>query len=1014
NAARDLTTISGATTLKLSYTSEHLLSSYTEAWPAGPERTWTVAYDQFRKVSEVKAPAVTAGGVLVNPATTHRSIEVLAIPKAGEGTGLMNPVAPVASSNAMAEWKDAEGHVTRVAFDRYWQPAKIVTDAETAEMTYTASGLPATTNRGGQLLSYVWNARGQLIQQGVGDSVAYTASYDSEGFLASETKSGATTWYAYGPRGELVRSWYAAKTDSERTETTYAYNDRYQLIRIIGPTGQRSEWSYEGNVWRNADYERITRDDGTVATTTFTYGDRGLAVAVTNPLNERTTTAYDDHDRPVRVTDALNGVTHYEYSGPHLTKVTDAGGKVFEYSYNALGWLEAERFPGDTPGRTYRYNRDGLLLSKTDRRNKTVSHAYDSSHRLTERLADGVKTTFTYTGPNDWTISNPVSTISVRTVPGVGQIDVVSTTLGARRYDVASVFQGMGIWEIVGRDLRTYSGTTLLATDSVRYTHDFTPVDPNLGQTFSVDDVAGARSTAFMDTAGRPVRIAFATGVTQTNTFTTDGRLTATRFDAAAVDQAFGGLYGHDVLGRRIARTAAPGNRNWLYGYDSGGRLNSFQANNMIPVECTGENCTPGTGPRIYEQYAYDAAGNRTDRGAVMIAGTNRYAAFNGYNLAYDLEGNLERKWSAGFDQRFTWDSLGQLSSVTTNGVTVSYGYDGLGRRVSRSTGGESRYFLYDDDDLLLETDGTGATHRVYSHWPGVDHPHSVRVTSGGRSDMYYYVMEAPGHVVGLTDSLGAVVDSYRYKPFGEIETETSVTGQPLRYMARELDPASKLYYVRNRWYDPSLARFMSEDPIGIAGGINTYAYVGNDPVNQRDPTGLYPCCETLYISFPWWETGFFADLARQRELDAYQPGDYQRNSCYAPYTDREWGIALNDNRQPNRWRDRPQCRGLYEADVEAARARAEVERVRAEARRAERRASRAVCRAQASPQGPVEKVGRNWGWNILTSGAGLVIGFTPVGRGAKVAWFLGSTLVGAITETVGDGIFEECGPGLF
>lgn len=60
--------------------------------------------------------------------------------------------------------------------------------------------------------------------------------------------------------------------------------------------------------------------------------------------------------------------------------------------------------------------------------------------------------------------------------------------------------------------------------------------------------------------------------------------------------------------------------------------------------------------------------------------------------------------------------------------------------------------------------------------------------------------------------------------------------------MARELAAGTGLYYVRARWYDPKLARFVSEDPIGLAGGINTYAYVGNSPVNATDPSGLNPC----------------------------------------------------------------------------------------------------------------------------------------------------------------------------
>jgi RHS repeat-associated protein len=65
---------------------------------------------------------------------------------------------------------------------------------------------------------------------------------------------------------------------------------------------------------------------------------------------------------------------------------------------------------------------------------------------------------------------------------------------------------------------------------------------------------------------------------------------------------------------------------------------------------------------------------------------------------------------------------------------------------------------------------------------------------------------------------------------------------QPLRFAARELDATAGLYYVRARWYDASMGRFISEDPIGLAGGINNYAYAANDPVNLSDPSGLGPC----------------------------------------------------------------------------------------------------------------------------------------------------------------------------
>jgi len=110
---------------------------------------------------------------------------------------------------------------------------------------------------------------------------------------------------------------------------------------------------------------------------------------------------------------------------------------------------------------------------------------------------------------------------------------------------------------------------------------------------------------------------------------------------------------------------------------------------------------------------------------------------------------------------------------------------------------------------------------------------------------------------------------AYSYGPFGGPQGGSGSTGQPLRFAARELDTTAGLYYVRARWYDASMGRFISEDPIGLAGGINNYAYALNDPVNLSDPTGLSPCpgpacLEAVMVVArarrrkPFWYSGFF------------------------------------------------------------------------------------------------------------------------------------------------------------
>jgi RHS repeat-associated protein len=144
---------------------------------------------------------------------------------------------------------------------------------------------------------------------------------------------------------------------------------------------------------------------------------------------------------------------------------------------------------------------------------------------------------------------------------------------------------------------------------------------------------------------------------------------------------------------------------------------------------------------------------------------------------------------------------------------------------------------------LAAELDASGNPIRTYRYWPGIDQPHSmVPWVNGQKGTVQFYALDLPSrNVRGLFNASSAVTARYHYGPFGEPQGATG-TSQPLRFAARELDATAGLYYVRARWYDAGMGRFISEDPIGLAGGINNYAYAANDPVNLSDPTGLWAC----------------------------------------------------------------------------------------------------------------------------------------------------------------------------
>jgi len=238
-----------------------------------------------------------------------------------------------------------------------------------------------------------------------------------------------------------------------------------------------------------------------------------------------------------------------------------------------------------------------------------------------------------------------------------------------------------------------------------------------------------------------------------------------------------------------------------------------------------------GTGTQSFTVVATDPSGNtRTNTYQVTVSGTAQ-------SLVYDANGNLCAKGGTTCTSGTTtydWDAENRLVDVKQGATTLaSFAYDGRGVRVQKTAGGVTHSYVYEGANILEERFSSGQTYD-YVQGPGLDRTLARRDQAGAVS---YYLADYLGSIAQTTNSAGTATLTREYDPWGNLLQGSGTVGYA--FTGREWDSEVSAYYYRARYYDPVQGRFMSEDPLGLKGGPNRYAYVSDNPLNLVDPTGL-------------------------------------------------------------------------------------------------------------------------------------------------------------------------------
>lgn len=736
--------------------------------------------------------------------------------------------------------------------------------------TYSTPELPGTTSFVWNLLNAIYDQRGnrllfneydapaettgngigtsgRVVRQTLADGGVYTFQYDH--FDGSNYATLVTH-----PDGSQRRVWFdggiypATDTLAYGTQIAQTYTFERdtdgRMIARIDPLGRRTEYAYDGGgeligvtglantpveVTARASYNSsgdiTSLTDTLERTTSFGY-ELGCLSRVTQPSGHELAFTCTGAGQIESVTNALSSTTVMYYAGGDLAAVSDPMGRAASYRHDALGRPIASDL-ADGHVLRVEYDISGRLRKTIDADGAATEFAYDANGNLTDvLLAHGAGITYAYDARDRL----------IKREDSLGQFESWSYDSMNRllTYTDRRQFTTSYRYDRLGRLLEAqyHDGSRVIATYDAG------------NRMVTLDDTASGLISWTYDGSDRPLRVVTPQGVIS-YAYDKAGRRTSMLAEGQAIIE-----YRYDALDQLIQISQA--GETVEFTYDAGGRVTSALLPNRVRTAYSYNQSSDITGiawgrdgqPMLGTLgFGYNAQGQLIAQtgshapsalpmghdSANVYDDNHRLLSAQGRLIEHDANGNILNDGLRAYE----WNARNQLIRVREGGnVVAEYAYDMLGRRIRRSESGQSVEYLYDGNNVVQERSGAVVNPVLSGFEP------DQRFARNEGAERVYFLVDHQSSTRLLTNSAGNVVNRYDYDPYGGTSSANGAFDNPYQYTGRDRD-ATGLYFYRARYYNSSLGRFISEDPIGLAGGLNTYAYVGGSPVAYTDPSGL-------------------------------------------------------------------------------------------------------------------------------------------------------------------------------
>lgn len=697
-----------------------------------------------------------------------------------------------------------------------------------------------------------YNAHGQIEQVIDANSLATTLTYDSRQRLISRVVGAESTTYRYNATGQL-----AQLTRPDGSSMDYAYDDAHRLIAVSDSLGNAIRYTLDaaGNrtraeifdatntlaQTRQQEFDALNRLWKIVGAqnqvTELAYDASGNLKQTIDPLLHTSTRQFDTLDRLIQANDPMGGRALQSLDAlGQITRITDPNGITTQYATNAFGDVTQE-ISQDRGTTTYTYDAAGNPLTKTDARGVVQATVYDALNRPISQSYTTVKGV-PQTGAITWTYDTGAN--------GIGRLTSMNDESGSTSYQ----YDQYG--RITGKTQTVMFGARRL-TQTLNYQYNAS------GQLVRMTYPSGAQIDYVYGIDGRPTQLLvngnslmqniayrpfgepeswnWGNGQPHSRSFDLDGRLMQHPLGADTQTLTYDSA--SRIVG--ITHTNPVNNRN--YAYDALDRLINQSDSTSYRVwnyDANGNRISEQSGAAVYP-YTIDANSNRLLAVAGPVAKT----------YTYDAAGNVIHDGQI----QFTWNAASRLKKIINGNKIRKYTYNGFGERVRRDGKEKRRFtFFYDPAGRLISQ--FSANNIAKENWKLQqetvwfnDIPVAVIKQASPADPVQVYMIHAD-HLNtprAITDSTGAPVWLWRNQSaFGDNPPDEDPDGDGiqfkynLRFAGQYFDAETSLHYNYFRDYEPQSGRYLSSDPIGLAGGLNTYGYALQNPLSFNDPTGEY------------------------------------------------------------------------------------------------------------------------------------------------------------------------------